>query len=197
MGKIFCIMGKSGTGKDTILRALLENEKLGLKKIVPYTTRPIRTGEVDGDEYHFCDRSHMEKLIASGTVIEKRTYHTMHGEWDYFTVDDGQVDLENGDYALIGTLPVFTSLCSYYSKDRIVPIYIEIDDGLRLSRALGRERKQSKPKYEEMCRRFLADAEDFSEENLTLAGIKKRFMNDNLKRCLGRITSYVQKKTKA
>ena len=137
MGKIFCIMGKSGTGKDTILRALLENEKLGLKKIVPYTTRPIRTGEVDGDEYHFCDRSHMEELIASGTVIEKRTYHTMHGEWDYFTVDDGQVDLENGDYALIGTLPVFTSLCSYYSKDRIVPIYIEIDDGLRLSRHWG------------------------------------------------------------
>ena len=192
MGKIFCIMGKSGTGKDTILRELLANERLGLKKIIPYTTRPIRTGEVEGDEYHFCDRARMEELIASGTVIEKRTYDTMHGKWDYFTVDDGQVDLESSNYALIGTLPVYTSLCSYYSKSQVVPIYIEIDDGLRLSRALGRERKQSNPKYEEMCRRFLSDAKDFSEENLKVAGIETRFMNDNLKRCLGRITSYVE-----
>ena len=73
-----------------------------------------------------------------------------------------------------------------------MPIYIEIDYGLRLSRALGRERKQSNPKYEEMCRRFLSDAKDFSEENLKVAGVETRFMNDNLKRCLGRITSYVE-----
>ena len=51
MGKIFCVMGKSATGKDTIFQKLLD--KLDLKRIIPYTTRPIRDGEVSGREYHF------------------------------------------------------------------------------------------------------------------------------------------------
>ena len=55
MGKIFCLMGKSSTGKDTIYKELLQNEELSLKRIVPYTTRPIRVGETEGVEYHFTD----------------------------------------------------------------------------------------------------------------------------------------------
>lgn len=51
MGKIICLMGKSSTGKDTIYKHLLSDRRLGLKKIVPYTTRPIRNGERDGVEY--------------------------------------------------------------------------------------------------------------------------------------------------
>ena len=48
MGKIFCMMGKSSSGKDTLYKLILENEKLQLSNIVPYTTRPIRAGEQDG-----------------------------------------------------------------------------------------------------------------------------------------------------
>lgn len=59
-------------------------------------------------------------------------------------------------------------------------MYVEVDDGLRLQRALDRERAQDQPKYAEMCRRFLADEEDFSEENLERAGITKRFQNTDL-----------------
>ncbi len=51
MGKIICLMGKSSTGKDTIFKSLLSDKDLGLKKIVPYTTRPIRAGERNGVEY--------------------------------------------------------------------------------------------------------------------------------------------------
>ena len=58
----------------------------------------------------------------------------------------------------------------------MVPLYIEVDDGLRLSRALERERKQTEPKYAEMCRRFLADCEDFTEEKIAEAGIVRRFL---------------------
>ena len=59
------------------------------------------------------------------------------------------------------------------------PIYIEVDDGERLQRALDRERSQDTPQYAEMCRRFLADSADFSEENVARAGIRKRFYNQN------------------
>lgn len=63
----------------------------------------------------------------------------------------------------------------------MVPLYVEVDDRLRLSRALERERKQTEPKYAEMCRRFLADCEDFTEEKIAEAGIVRRFSN-NLRR---------------
>ena len=58
---------------------------------------------------------------------------------------------------------------------------------MRLQRALDREKAQDQPKYEEMCRRFLADAEDFSEEKIREAGIERRFHNDELDNCLEEI----------
>ena len=52
-----------------------------------------------------------------------------------------------------------------------VPVYVEVDDGIRLGRALKREGKPGNHKYEEMCRRFLADEQDFSDEKLRAAGL--------------------------
>ena len=63
----------------------------------------------------------------------------------------------------------------YYGEDAVCPVYVQVEDGERLSRALNREREQENPRYEEMCRRFIADQSDFSEENILNAGIEKRF----------------------
>jgi guanylate kinase len=191
MGKIFCLMGKSASGKDTIYRQLLLAEELKLKKVVPYTTRPIREREKDGVQYYFVDEDRMRELEAEGRIIELRSYDTVHGIWYYFTVDDSQVDLENNDYLIIGTPESYISFREYYGQDRVVPIYIELDDGVRLQRALNRENGQKEPKYEEMCRRFLADAADFSEEKLQAAGIDNRFPNDDLAVCIGNITDFI------
>ena len=180
MKKIYCMMGKSSTGKDTLFKMLMEDQELSVKTLVPYTTRPMREGERDGVEYHFCDETRLKALEESGRIIELRTYDTVHGLWKYFTVDDNQVDLEKYSYLLIGTLEAYLKIRDYYGKDRVIPIYIEVEDGLRLQRAVERERKESMPRYEELCRRFLADAVDFSEEKLTDAGIEKRFINENL-----------------
>ena len=75
----------------------------------------------------------------------------------------------------------------YYGEDAVCPVYVQVEDGERLSRALNREREQENPRYEEMCRRFLADAEDFSEENLERAGIKRRFQNIDKETCMEEI----------
>ena len=74
----------------------------------------------------------------------------------------------------------------------MVPLYIEVEDGERLQRALDRERAQEEPRYAELCRRFLADSEDFSEEKIQEAGIQKRFYNRDLKECIKEINSYIQ-----
>lgn len=191
MGKIFCVMGKSASGKDTIYSRLLENEKLSLKRIVPYTTRPMRDGEEDGKTYHFCDEAKVQKLDEMGKIIELREYNTVYGIWKYFTVDDGQIDLAKGNYLLIGTLETYTKVVKYFGQDKVLPIYIEVEDGERLIRAIDREKQQKKPKYEEMCRRFLADASDFSEENLKKAGVSRRFQNRELVNTIQEIEEYV------
>lgn len=92
MSKLFCIMGKSASGKDTIFKRLVQDEVLNLKTVVSYTTRPMREGEQEGVEYHFVSPQTLETLRNEGRVIECRDYHTVHGLWNYFMVDDGQID---------------------------------------------------------------------------------------------------------
>lgn len=184
MGKIFCIMGKSATGKDTIYKSLLQNSDLKLNRIVSYTTRPIREGEEDGIEYHFTDVEIMHQLEEQGKIIECRAYDTIHGIWYYYMVKDSQIDLTNNNYLIIGTLESYIKIRNYFGINRVIPIYIDLDDGERLTRALEREKTQSKPKYEEMCRRFLADCQDFSCTKLKEAGIEKIYVNNDLEKCL-------------
>lgn len=191
MGKMVYLMGKSSTGKDTVYKQLLKNPSLKLKKIVPYTTRPIRAGETEGEEYFFTDEKGFENLKAQGRVIEDRAYHTYHGLWRYFTVDDGSIDLEHNDYIIIGTLESFIKTRDYFGSDQMLPILLEVDDGVRLQRALDRERAQENPKYQELCRRYLADEEDFSTEKIKEAGIDLKFSNDNLEKCLSEIEEYL------
>ena len=55
MGKIYYIMGKSASGKDTIYRRLMEDKTFAFHTLVPYTTRPMRSTEVNGRDYFFTD----------------------------------------------------------------------------------------------------------------------------------------------
>jgi len=192
MGRIFYVMGKSSSGKDSIYTTVKNNKALGLKPIVLYTTRPIREGEVNGREYFFVDVLEYESKKLAGKIIESRTYNTVYGEWIYFTVLDEQIDLEQNNYVAIGTLESYQKIRKYFGSENILPLYIEVEDGIRLQRALERERKESMPKYTEMCRRFLADAEDFSEENIKAAEIDRVFNNMDLKICLDEIEEFIR-----
>ena len=193
MGKIFCMMGKSSSGKDTLYQQILDYEGLLLKSIVLYTTRPIRSGEKDGKEYIFADEDMLARLTEAGKVIECRSYHTVHGVWKYFTVNDGQIDLTRQNYLTIATLESYLKIRDYFGEDFVMPIYIEVEDGVRLRRALEREEAQSNPRYAERCRRFLADMVDFSEEKLAAAGITRRFFNEDLDEVRREITAYIRK----
>lgn len=191
MGKICYIMGKSSSGKDTIFKRLREELKT-FRTIILYTTRPMRAEEANGREYHYVNERELSDLESEGRVIELRAYNTKCGVWKYFTVDDGQIDLAKYNYLVIGTLESYREMSSYFGADKLIPVYIEVDDGMRLARALDRERLQDKPKYDEMCRRFLADSEDFSEENLRKAGIEKKFQNVEIDVCVEEIIIYIK-----
>lgn len=185
-------MGKSSSGKDTVYRRLLEEEEFAFHTLVPYTTRPMRSQEKDGEDYFFTDEEGLDRIRQEGRLIELRSYQTVYGIWNYFTVDDGQIDLANYNYLMVGTLESYQAVRQYFGEKALVPVLIELDDGVRLQRALDREKLQDKPKYAEMCRRFLADAEDFSEEKIEAAGIERCFQNDVLEDCLKEISDYIR-----
>lgn len=191
MGNIFYIMGKSSSGKDSIYKEILKRSE-ALNTVTLYTTRPIREGEVDGVEYFFVEEERCKEICDQGKVIELRSYDTIHGIWKYFTVDDGQFCMEDTSYLMIGTLESYSEMRRYFSEGVLIPIYIEVEDGLRLQRALQREQMQEHPKYEELCRRFLADTKDFSEINLLSNGIERRFFNLDFNKCIDEIVLYIE-----
>lgn len=192
MGKIYCLLGKSSSGKDTLFKMLLEESGLALKTIVPYTTRPIRVGEQEGVEYHFVTEETQKELEAEGKIIELRAYDTICGVWKYFTVDDGQIDLAMDNYLVIGTLESYVKMRDYFGAEKLVPLYVEVEDGERLLRALTRERAQKEPNYAELCRRFLADSVDFSAERLKAAGICRWFENTEKNVTCKELVSYIK-----
>lgn len=192
--KIIYIMGKSSAGKDTIYKIL--KEKIDVKPYVLYTTRPIRTGEKEGIDYNYLTNEEMEQYFQekNSKVIESRTYNTVYGPWTYATILDNQFS-SGKDLLMTGTLESYNAILEYLKNReniQMIPIYIEVEDGVRLERALKREKEQSNPKYVELCRRFIADSQDFSEENINKSGIKKRFQNNNLDNCVDEIIEYLK-----
>ena len=133
------------------------------------------------------------------SIIEYRTYNTIYGPWTYATIKDSQFEKQK-DLLMEGTLESYNAVKKYFENENenenkvtVIPIYIEVDDGIRLERALKRERQQEKPKYEEMCRRFLADSVDFSEEKIQESQITKRFENIDVDKCVNEIIEYISK----
>jgi len=167
VGTLFCLLGKSGVGKDTLFSNILNDPVLGnaLSPVVPYTTRPKREDETCGVHYHFVTESYMDELERRGKIIEKRQYNTVHGIWHYFTADF-KLPLQR-DYIIITTPHGSKKLAAKIGAQSMVIIQLQADDKTRLERAVLRENEQSKPNYAEVCRRYLADEQDFADTDFS------------------------------
>ena len=194
MGKIFLIMGPSSSGKDTIYKKVKELYP-SLKEIILYTNRPIRENEKNGIDYNFVSIEKIKEMEKNNEILEKREYNTVHGLWVYATAKTN-IDLDNNNYIGINTLDGYESLKEYY-KDDIIPLYIHVEDGIRLRRALDREDKEEYPKYAEMCRRYLADIDDFNIDRLLDLEIDKLYDNSSdLESCVKEISNKINEELK-
>jgi guanylate kinase len=68
-GILFVVSAPSGAGKTSLVRALLEGDA-GLQLSVSYTTRARRSGEIDGQHYHFVDQETFEQMVAADAFVE-------------------------------------------------------------------------------------------------------------------------------
>lgn len=145
------LIGKTCSGKDTILNELV---KRGYKKLITYTTRPIRKGEIDGISYNFITDEEFQDKINTGYFMEYQAFQTTNGTWYY---GSALIDYEK---ATDKTVVILTPQgYKNFLKNVFIPhnaIYIYANNN-----TISKRLKKRGDSREEAERRLLHDNEDF------------------------------------
>lgn len=150
---IICLIGKAGSGKDTIVKQLVAHNH-NWHSVVSCTTRPPRDYEQEGIDYNFLSAEDFTKKLLEGDLIEA----TFFNNWHYGTSKES---LKNGVNIGVWNPEGYDCLkeTTLYDNTIIVlPYYLQCDDKIRLLRQLQRE---NHPDVHEIIRRFSTDEEDF------------------------------------
>lgn len=151
--KVLALYGKGGAGKDTILQWIVSNCYY-VHEIISCTTRPPRSGEVNGKNYFFLTEEEFLQKIANKEMLET----TCFNNWMYGTPLQGL----KKDKINIGVFnPRGVSFLWRNEKIDVLPVEIYAHDIVRLQRMLDRDKKVD---CKEVCRRFLADEQDFDKK---------------------------------
>lgn len=145
---IHCLIGQSSSGKSTIERELT---KKGLKRIISYTTRPMRDGEVNGVDYHFVDEEEFSLLKSMNFFNETANYR----EWHY-GLSLANVDYIEEDWIAVVTIHGYMSLRDSVGSEHINIFHIHVPERVRIIRQLNRG-----DEVDEVFRRIHTDREDF------------------------------------
>ncbi len=188
MGKIIALLGRSASGKDTLLGKLIT--ELSFNRVLPITTRPIRPGEVDGVTYRFLSVADFKQKEANGEFIETRSYNTLYNGnpdvWYYATSRDS-IDLSRGNYAAIVDLNALDALRREFAKD-LLAVYVTVPEDIRRARCMSR----GDFSREEWERREADDDKKYTDEVLrekldfTVENIDVETTFENLKGFLSR-----------
>lgn len=175
--KIICIIGKSCSGKDTLMQHILtnENEDDNIRPAISCTTRPIRKGEVDGREYHFISDNEFKLMIKYNMLLEYRTYNTLVngvvGTW-YYGLSEcaSNIDLDRHSSVVIMDIDGCKSLQDHFGKENVYTILLDVPFKVRL------ERCKVRGDYDktEFDRRAVDDEKVFSKKNLAKIKIDER-----------------------
>lgn len=169
MIKVVALMGKAGSGKDTLLAEIMKLDKgKEFQKVINCTTRPIREHEVDGINYHYLTHDEFTEKVLSGDMIEAAEFNN----WFYGTM----LSTLSTDKINIGVFnPTAVEILQDDKRLNVLVIYITAPNKVRLLRQLNREED---PDCYEIVRRFKADEEDFSDDRI-LDGIQPAFGIEN------------------
>ena len=158
MKKIVCLIGKSGSGKDTIIQKL--HVDLNIPIAISFTSRPMRPGEIQDLTYHFVSDSYFEDNKEK--FIEQRIYKTYgkDGNVEFWKYGLTEESFEEGNNLVIVDVNGYKALREYFGRENVLPFFIHCSDTTRLNRVLLRGDGANKL---EIMRRFAADEEDFKD----------------------------------
>ena len=156
------ITGPMASGKTTLAKAL-EKEK-GYKRIVTYTTRPIREGEVDGVDYHFITEEDFQQRVKSNFFAEWTSYDASFGHCCYGSALDDYIYKEGKSVVVLNPIGVMSVVNRFddmgrnlLKSDRPFVLWLDLPQEVTMLRALKRG-----DSVEEVYRRHKTDAIDFS-----------------------------------
>ena len=130
---IIVLLGASGSGKSTIEKILSEN--YGYEKIISCTTRPQRSGETNGKDYHFIDNDKFQDALRRGLFAE---YDEYSQERLYGTLKS---DYTNGNKVVVLTpngLRQLRQLKKSSLYKNIYAVYVDANLGTRVKRYIDR-----------------------------------------------------------
>lgn len=158
---IYVLFGKSGAGKDAVLKGLVE---CGYIPIVSTTSRPIRENERPGIDYYFVTREKFESMIENNELIEYRSYNTLVDNipdiW-YYGVAKQEFD-PNKNYVTVLDVTGLASFIDEYGQENITSCYIDVSDKTREERA----KLRGSFNKTEWDRRVIDDNFKFSKRNV-------------------------------
>ena len=181
MYKIYALIGKSASGKDTIVKELLKHKGDIFHGVVSSTTRPRRDYEINGVDYNFITEEEIVKLCNEEKMLELSVFN----DWFYGTCVDSLVD----DKINLGVFNIqgIHSLMEREDVDLRI-FYVQATDKQRLIRQLTRE---NCPNIDEIFRRYKTDNSDFSEYNIDfLFTAIENNDNEDFENCIATIIAF-------
>lgn len=146
---IFALIGQSASGKSTVERKLAEQ---GYPRIISYTTRPMRNGEVNGIDYHFIDEDTFHSLADHGFFAETARYR----DW-YYGLSLEEIDYKSKDYIVVVTIDGYEEIVHAVGLENVTGIHIKVEERVRIIRQLYRG-----DDVDEVIRRINTDRIDFT-----------------------------------
>lgn len=151
---IFCVMGKSATGKTTLVKELVNNLTFAnVKELISSTSRPMRDGEIEGVHYNFKTEDYF--INNQKNFYEIISYNTVKGVW-YYGIEKETVENAPKFSIAVVTPEGYLKLKESLKEFNIIPILIHASDDERYRRLLDRNDNR-----DEVERRIKTDAEDF------------------------------------
>ena len=149
---IIVLVGKTASGKTTVANELCKHH--GYKRIITYTTRPMRENEVQDVDYHFISDEQFNKMVENNEFTEYKRYNTAHGVWSYGSIITLEQEYSDDCYVIILTPQGLKDLSKRIS--RYIAFYLNVDFKTQLERL-----KKRGDEEQQIIKRLKNDAKDF------------------------------------
>ena len=149
---IIVLVGKTASGKTTVANELCKNHHY--KRIITYTTRPMRENEVQDVDYHFISDEQFNKMVENNEFTEYKRYNTAHGVWSYGSVVTSEQELSDDCYVIVLTPQGLRDLSKRMS--RYIAFYLNVNLKSQLERL-----KKRGDEEQQKIKRLQNDAKDF------------------------------------